>query len=346
MKVLQTKRQIEKSKSPTKLDVLRELNKRDALDQDLKDELKRLEHGYAGEQTVLKLIKEFGEEHWVVMQKLWLDYYGKFECDLLLLTNAGLYPFEIKNYSGTFEFRNSQCLINGKRVGHNAIAQAQKVTINLENIIKQHFFDTSIQGAIAFIGHHNEVIVDDEIEDIQIVMANQLRKHIWNIAKEERNFQGRPIDIQGVVRKLAAVETDNPFNKINITEDIKKRVKKGIRCSYCGSFAVDASKSYIICKCKMHEPREEAIVRTICEYGVINHNEDLTTAALVDFFDGAISRKNLSKFLNRHFVRIGSNKSTRYINKKLPFNLIYSEFHLPLPKYLTLHGPYSQSRLF
>jgi len=267
MKVLQTERQIEKSKFPTKIDVLRELNKRDALNQELQDELKRLEDGYAGEQAVLKMIEEFGKDHWVVIKNVWLDYYGKFECDLLLLTNAAIYPFEIKNYSGTFEFRNSQCLINGKRVGHNAITQAQKVTINLENIIKQQFFNASIKGTIAFIGRHNEVIIYDEIEDIQIVMANQLRKHIWNIGKEERDFQGPPIDIQGIVRKLAAIETDNPFNRNNITEGIKKRVKKGIRCSYCGGFNVDTSKSYITCECKMHEPRENAIVRTICEYG-------------------------------------------------------------------------------
>jgi len=338
MKVLQTKHQIEKSKFPTKLDVLRELNKRNALNQELQDELKRLEDGYAGEQAVLKMIEEFGEDHWVVMQNVWLDYYGKFECDLLLLTSAGIYPFEIKNYSGTFEFRNSQCLINGKRVGHNAIAQAQKVTINLENIIKQQFFDASIQGSIAFIGRHNEVIVYDEVEDIQIVMAHQLRKHIWNIAKEERNFQGPPVDIQSVVRKLATIETDNPFNRNNITEVIKKQVKKGIRCSYCGSFNVDTSKSYIICECRMHEPRENAIVRTICEYGVINHNKDLTTVALVDFFDGTISRMTLRKYLKKHFTKVGDFKNTVFINKRLPFSVIYIDFQLPIPRKLEIMG--------
>jgi len=344
MDIQQTKRQIERNKSPTRLEVLRELNKRSALNDELISELNRLELGAQGEKTVLAHIKEFGEDHWVVMQNLWLDYYGKFECDLLLLTDAGIYPFEIKNYSGTFEFKNSQCLINGKKVGHNAIVQAQKATINLEQIIRSNASQYyNIQGAITFIGQHNEVIVYDEIEDIQVVMANQLRNYIWNIAKEERNYQGRPVDVRSIVGRLEGAETDNPFSRDNITDDIKKRVRKGIRCSYCGSFDVDTSKSYITCGCRMHEPRENAIVRTICEYGVINYKEDLTTAALVDFFDGAISRKNLSKFLNRHFVRIGSNKNTRYINKQLPFDQIYHEFHLPLPKYLELYDPYSQS---
>ena len=36
----------------------------------------------------------------------------------------------------------------------------------------------------------------------------------------------------------------------------------------------------------MYEPREEAIVRTICEYGVINNEQNLTTSELTKFFGG------------------------------------------------------------
>lgn len=109
---------------PSKLEILRELEKRTALPEDLENERIRLEASDQGEQKVLSYLQQFGSEHWRILPNLWLDYFGKFECDMLLLTTAGVYPFEIKNYTGQFEFRKNQCLINGKKVGHNAIAQA------------------------------------------------------------------------------------------------------------------------------------------------------------------------------------------------------------------------------
>lgn len=324
---------------PSKLEVLRELHKRHALDEVLRDDLCRLENGHSGEQAVLAFIEEFGEEHWIIRQNMWLDYYGKFECDLLLITRAGLYTFEIKNYRGKFEFRNSQCLINGKKVGHNAIAQAQKVHINLEQIFHDAAHHFNIQGVLTFIGQHNEVVVYDELEDLQVVMANQLRNYIWDIAKAERNYQGPPVDTQIVIQLLEKFETNNPFTPATIPYEISQQARKGICCSNCGSFEINLSRQYIACQCGMFEPREEAIVRTICEYGVIHYEQDLTAANLEKFFNGDISRKNLTKYLNKHFERIGSNRDTRYLNKHLPFYRIYHEFNLNSVKYLRLEAP-------
>ena len=324
---------------PTKLDVLRELDKRHALGNVLKDELRRLENGNSGEQAVLAFIEEFGEEHWVIRKNLWLDYYGKFECDLLLITNAGLYTFEVKNYRGKFDFRNSQCLINGKKVGHNAIAQAQKVHINIAQIFRDAFHHFNTQGVLTFIGQHNEVVIYDELEDLHVVMANQLRNYIWDIVKVEKNYLEAPVDIQTVIQLLEKFETDDPFTADTIPNEIAQQVQKGICCSNCGRFDVDVNKQYIACQCGMFEPREEAIVRTICEYGVIHYKQDLTAKNLDIFFNGDVSRKNLTKYLNKHFERIGSNRDTRYLNKRLPFHHIYHQFSLNSVKYLRLDTP-------
>lgn len=312
----------------TKLEILRELDKRKALPEDLENERIRLDMGNQGEQKVLSYIQQFGCEHWQVIPNLWLDYFGKFECDLLLLTTAGIYPFEIKNYTGKFEFRKSQCLINGKKIGHNAIAQAQKVYINIKSILDGASIPVNLQGAVIFIGSHNEVVIHDSIEDIDIVRSTQLRNYIWKIAQEERSYHGAPIDFQKIIQALNIFKTENPFGQDNIPENIKARVHKGILCSHCGSFNLKTNLSYISCKCGMHEPRENAIVRTICEYGVIHHNKDLTIAELVEFFDGDISRSTIRKYLKKHFAQVGNSRSIKYINKILPFNSLQKEFQL------------------
>lgn len=323
--------------SPKKLETLQELGKRKALPEELDNERIRLETGRQGEQKVLSYLQQFGSEHWHVLPNLWLDYFGKFECDLLLLTTAGIYPFEIKNYTGQFEFKKSQCLINGKKVGHNAIAQAQKVFINIKNILTDASVPVNIQGAAIFIGPHNEVLIHDPIEDIDIVRANQLRNYIWKIVQEERHYQGKPVDLQKILQVLKTYETENPFGQDNIPEEIKARAHKGIHCSHCGNFNLNTNLSYISCSCGMHEPRENAIVRTICEYGVIHHNKELTIAELVDFFDGEISRSTIRKYLKKHFKQIGNSKNVQYKNPMLPFNSIQEEFQLENCRKLDLY---------
>ncbi|SHE67287.1 Nuclease-related domain-containing protein [Atopostipes suicloacalis DSM 15692] len=318
----------------SKLEILRELEKRTALPEDLENERIRLEAGDQGKQKVLSYLQQFGSEHWRILPNLWLDYFEKFECDLLLLTSVGIYLFEIKNYTGQFEFRKNQCLINGKKVGHNAIAQAQKVSINIKSILNNASISVNIQGAAIFIGLHNEVIIHDPVEDIDIVQANQLRKYIWQIVQEERNYQGAPIDSQKILQILNAYRTENPFSQDDIPEDIKMHAQKGILCSRCGNFNLDTNRSYISCSCGMHEPRENAIIRTICEYGVIHHNKELTVAELVKFFDGELSSQTLRKYLNTHFTRIGIGKGTKYLNPSSPFTKAQKHFDLKKPRYL------------
>lgn len=336
MHILQTQRQIVRNEHPIKLEILRELNKRDALNEDLLSEWQRLESGFAGEQKVLNFIQEFGEEHWAVIKNVWLDYYGKFECDLLLITNTKVHPLEIKNYTGKFEFQNNQCLINGKKISHNAITQAQKTATNLEQIFQNSNHNLTVQGALIFIGQHNEVLVHDKVDTIEIIRPNQLRNYIWELVKEEKNYYGPSIDTESVIEQLERFEADNPFMGHEISDEIKGRACKGICCSHCGNFQIDTTKAYISCPCGMYEPRENAIVRTICEYGVIHSDKDLRTTNLLGFFGGDISRRTLQKYLNKHFTKTGGGRGSRFLNFKLPFNKIQYLFNLKKQRYLKI----------
>ena len=66
------------------------LRRSEYIDQEVLNECVRLKRGMEGEKVVLEYIEKYGRKHWKVMQNLWLDYYGTFESDLLLLTNQYL----------------------------------------------------------------------------------------------------------------------------------------------------------------------------------------------------------------------------------------------------------------
>jgi len=322
---------------PTRLEVLREINHRNGLEQHekLKKEWTRLKKGFEGEQILLKYLKDYGESHWKVLRNVWLNYYGEFECDLILLTQAGVYQFEVKNYFGRFEYKDNQCLYNGQARGGNPIAQAQKATTNLKNILNELKRPPKVYGTLAFVGANNKVRIYDDVADIKVVALDDLIEHIWDIARDERNHLDYPLDSDVILDKIGEYEGNNSFVPEELPGKTTPNIRKGIRCSRCHNFNLDTSKGYIKCPCGMHESREEVIVRTICEYGVIYNQKELTTTELTDFFGGDIPYRTIYRYLNKHFEKLGSFKNTEYLLKRRrPFEQIRQDFILKSPRYL------------
>lgn len=328
-------------KCPNRLEYLRELDKREALkgQDELKQEFVRLETGVLGEQAVLDYLEKFGNENWIILKNVWLNHYGQFEIDILLITLTGIYIFEVKNYAGKFEYKDNQCFINGEPTGNNIIAQGQRAVTKLEKILKESSFYPKVRGAIVFTGEHCTIDIQDEVSGVDVFMSNELRNYIWKITQDDYNYYGEPINVDRLLRIISKAESTNQFKSSEIPPEIISNTKKGIRCSKCGKFGLEVGRKYISCKCGMHENRDEAIVRTICEYGVLHYQEDLTTTELTDFFGGEVARNSVLIRLDNHFDKIGNNRSTKYRNKCLPFKKIYNELDLNKPNFIRLDCP-------
>lgn len=325
MKKIQTKLQQKSEAYPTRLEWLRELNKRRTLGKELEDELFRLERGHAGEQKVLEIIEKYGDPNWLILQNLWLRYFGNFECDMLLLTNYGLQTIEIKNYSGNYEYRHSQFLLDGISLGHNPISQSQRAFINLRKILQDHSIHIPIQGSLVFTGENCDITISDPVAELEILMLHQLSSYIRSLRDHEPNPL---INRTEVLKLLEAFETESPFVPEPLTDEMEQNLQRGIMCSQCHSFQIEIRSHEVRCKCSAVEPRENAIVRTICEYGVLHFEKKLELNQLVQFFGGQVSRTNLLKYLLKYFNKIYPNKNTVFINKPQPFIKRIDSFHL------------------
>lgn len=337
MELFQTKLSIQDAKRPTELDQLRILCRRKRyVSEDERYQLMRLEAGEAGEETVIQYLREYGCEHWVVLRNVWLSDYGVCECDILLITNHCIYVFEVKNYTGTFTYENGTCLINGRNNKNNCIAQARKAYLNLRDIIQKYARNIKTEGALIFVGIDNMVDIKSPVEDIQVIQRNQLRHFIQKIAEQEQIKAYRPIDKFALIQHLEAQQVSNPYFPKPLTLGEMTEIKKGIYCAHCHSFDVEVGKSqYISCPCGFSEPRDRAIVRTICEYGVLQYDETLKLENLLQFFGDDVTRNKLSQVLHKYFESVNKNKYTYHINKKLPLEKILKEFHFLLPNKLT-----------
>lgn len=338
MKQIQTTQSKKDGTYPTELDQLRILSQRKrSFSENEQYKLSRLEAGNAGEETVIHYLETYGREHWVVLRNVWLDDYGISENDILLITYDCIYVFEVKNYTGTFVYDDGQCVINGRVNKNNCVAQARKAYLNVRDILLKLLSRLNVRGALIFVGTDNMIQINSPVEEIEIVQRNQLRHFITKIAEQENRNTYPTIDQAAVIAHLEKYQVENPYRPNPLTPDEMKELRRGIQCARCGNDNLDIGRAqYIHCPCGLSEPRDKAIVRTICEYGVLRFDQELKIENLLPFFGGDISRSNLKRVLHEYFETVYKARYTYQVNKKLPLTKIESEIEFKLPTKLKL----------
>lgn len=320
----------------TPLDIFREMNAREGLSADKLQELYRLERGAAGENMVVDYLEEFGQENWQVLTNLWLYEYGLFEIDLLLLTKTDIYIFEIKNYNGDFKYANSQCYFSDDVISHNPISQTQRAKVNLQNILIAAGMRVTVHAALVFTGEHADIDIQDSVDGLDVLTINQFRKFIYSISADENsslNNGTRPLYYKKILRIIERAERKSPYQPQPLTLLEQANLRRGIKCANCGNFNLDTTRSYLICNCGLHEPREMAIVRTICEYGVINFDKDLIASEVCAFFGGDISTRTINRYLKKYFNPININYRSIFHNPTSQFDKLFHSFAFKTDRY-------------
>lgn len=333
MNLYQTEQLKETSQLPTTLDFQRVMLDRGVLTSyDDKKYIRRLEAGEMGEQKVQDVFEEHGLAHWVGLNNLWLDYYGTSECDFVLLTKNACHTFEIKNYYGSFTYKDGICTVNNKTITSNCVDQARNAGNKLRNIFKKNHNNMPVKSVVLFTGENSQINIDSEVKDVRMIHLVDLYDYIQEIIREEGQIYPT-IHLEKTLNILEQYETTPPYSIDSISPAEIEKSKKGIHCAYCKSYDVKIGKFYIKCSCGLHEPKEETIIRTICEYGVLNYEGHLTIGEIYSFLNGQVSRTYLQKILSTHFKMIKNGKYSYYINLKLPYEKVFHLFTIDLPLY-------------
>lgn len=295
------------------------------------------EIGELGENKVIEVLQEYGSEDWIYLKNVWLDKGGRYESDLIVITKSGIYVFEIKNYEGFFEYDNGDCKINNYDLSENCIAQANRAYKKMQSIRNDAFIDAKVHGAIIFIGEYNPVEIKSVISNIQVVERSGLKNYIEDMLDEERHFHEAQVDIKRLMKQLNRYSIPDPFRFAPLSKEEMSYMRTGICCARCHSFDLNINrKDYVICDCGLEESREEALIRTVCEYGVLTYNQTLDGMKILNFIGRQVSQTSLYKTLNMHFKKISPNSRYGYINKNLPLDKLINEFTIAKPKKLHL----------
>lgn len=315
MKRIQTSLQQEWKNFPTQLEFLRVLHFRGlSYFKEQKKLYVSLAAGDVGERRVMEYLEAFGGRGWVVLRNVWLNDFGSFECDLILITGHCVYLFEVKNYTGLFEYDQGKCFFEEIETSLNPIAQCRRNVVNVRNILRKFFPNLPIKAAVLFAGDDNDVQIHSAVDDIAIRNRTQLKRFVQGILTEERNTKPHYIPFEKIIAALERFEIPNPYMPEPLTAAELKHVKGGIYCANCQSFEVQISKFKVACSCGLIESRDTAMVRTIREYGILIYDEAFMRKDLKLFFDDQASLSYLKTSLNNHFEPVHRSAHSYYVN--------------------------------
>jgi hypothetical protein len=337
MKIVKTAAMEETLKLPTELDQLEIKMARDFTQME-KDHYKMslLKKGVMGEEKFIQLLKDFGNDHWLVMRNLWIKINNQnpYEYDIVLFTNHCIYIFEVKNYTGKFIYQNGACIENDRKMDFDIIQQARRNVVRMQRIFEHLPTPPMVKGALVFIGEHNQVEIKSAVEDIEILTLTDLYAYIKEIVREENAYSLQPQNSAQLIEHLENFEVTHPYPPKPLLKSTALKMRRGIRCANCGSFDIKHSKHYVQCPCGYHESREEAVVRTTCEYGVLCYDENFSLGEIMTFIDYQASKTFVRDTLSKHFKRILNSRFTSYEFKKLPYYLIHHQFTFKFPAIL------------
>src|SRR5699024_11099742 len=313
MNIFQTDLQKEEAKQPTELDFYQAADRRHLLRTDEEAyKLRRLITGGAGEKTVADYLNQYGKPHWIGIPNLWMNYFGPFECDFLLITRYKVYVFEIKNYRGEFVYKEGFVKINDIQKNFNPIHQTRRNYRNVQEIVSEINPNIQVEGATIFTGINNAVFMESEVSDIKIIPRSYLKWYIDQIIKEEQENRRLITNQEAILAQLIHYEIKNSFLPEAISKEKMATAKRGICCAKCNSYHVKVNRFNIECRCGYKEDREIATLRAIYDYAVLNHDKRLTINHLLHFIDHQVSRTYLLNLLNQYFSAVKKSSESYY----------------------------------
>jgi len=294
-------------KEAHELQWLETVGQRKQLTEEQRRALQRLQKGFLGEQQMDKLAKMFLSEKVLVIDDITLQYQNTVvQIDKILIIGNTVYIIDVKFYQGNYILQNNSWIRGGKFLTSNILEQLRKAVRVIENVFKEQQIDLQVKGVLAFLNPESSIQIKDQIPET-VLSFNEIPA--WLLALTQQPVNERYYHWQSA---LLQYRIDNYRTKCTLSSQEAKQLQKGIRCPRCHQFKVVDKRHTVKCDCGYVEPKETAYTRTICEFGVIFHNQVLKLKKLKEFFGEQVDEHYLKHILKKHFVSIKSTPKKKF----------------------------------
>ncbi|GBG94523.1 hypothetical protein LFYK43_09820 [Ligilactobacillus salitolerans] len=303
------------------LQFLETLCRRTQLDTKEENQLYRLQQGFTGECQVDQLIKRL-PKHPFVLDDLNIQFGQKVtQIDKLVLVGQTLYLLDVKDYQGKYTYQAGSWYHDGKILTGNILSQIDRARDILARILLDNNLSLTIEPVIIFVNPAVQLEIDDP--------ASHTIKRLGEFADwfEQRTTAHRdPAVEQRLVVVLSKYQIPAVAPKADFSQQTHRSLHPGICCPHCHNFALVQKRYSLYCpRCRSFEPKEQAYVRTICEYGVLYFKQDLRRKELFAFFGEEYNRRYIEVCLKKFFKSSGFHgRSSYYINEGQEFRYLFA----------------------
>lgn len=300
----------ERTKSVT-YRVLESLNYRMRLTAEEKTNYENQVKGFAGEiqfDSYMAQAKISG----LVLNDLILSHRDtSFQIDSLLITNDSVYLYEVKNYAGSYFYKEESLFTESGYQILNPLRQIDRSVTYLQNVMLRIGYTLPIHPVIIFI--NPDFILYSFLPNKLFLFSNQLPKHFNALSNQKKLIKNEHLELANKLKKLH----NEKYRLDNFPTYHFDQLKKGIICPICFSTShIDTRQNYVCSICGHKETITRVIERSIIEFKDLFPDKPIMTNLIYQWCGEVYSKERIRMILKKNYQNHLSGQKTYYSDKQ------------------------------
>ncbi|MER2173693.1 MAG: nuclease-related domain-containing protein [Carnobacterium sp.] len=263
--------------------------------------------GWDGEKKFDFYMNQFHQSG-LALNDLVLNYRDTvFQIDSLYITNDSIYLYEVKNYAGSYFYKEDSFFTESGYQILNPLRQIDRSVTYLQNVLLRLGYRLPIHPIIVFI--NPEFTLYSLQPNKHFLFSYQLPKHLSALSNQNFSIKQEHSNLANKLKKLH----NEDYRPDNLPTYQLGQLKKGILCSICFSLShTDTRQNYLCTACGHKETITTAIERSIKEYKLLFPDNLMTTSQIYEWCGKNYSRKRIRMVLKLNYQSHLSRKMTYY----------------------------------
>lgn len=298
---------IKERTKPISYKVLESLNTRLALSSSLRSQYDNQVKGFEGELAFDQLFEKLEVPGLLINDLLLNTRDTHYQIDALHVTDHHLTLYEIKNYSGSYHYKDNQIFSESDYVIQNPLSQVERKRIYLHNLLKNLGYNISLSAYVVFINPNFYLYSFPKTD--AVLFAGQLQSHFELLAEKYQTDSQKNLTLAKILIGLH----DDTYYPTNFPTYTFEELKKGITCPTCHSFSSIYTRQTRKCTdCDYTEKTAMAIYRTIEEFKVLFPSRPLTKRVLYQWCGDEVSSSRIQSVLKTNYKLNHVGRSSYY----------------------------------
>lgn len=302
------------------LEYLEILDRRIKLPEESSRRLWSQQLGHRGHDEFEQMLSEHCPENWEILHDLNFNHaVGKTQIDSLLISPHAIYHFEVKNLVSPAEYRDGEWYnVGSGAVYRNYFTQMNRQQELLGQVLKSLQIKVPIVSKLILINENDTVLFKEDMQEYYLKRW-QIKQYLQEIKRQSVAGQSRHAINPAQVARALVGATIPEFAKDTYPEAVLVNdVRKGVICEHCNAnMNAGRHRYHMVCeRCGKVEAKGRAVMRTICEVGVMNYEEELTIGMVKEFIAEPALENVIKRKLAKHFTVSGKGRGATYVNPK------------------------------